>query len=205
MNTPTDIQPAVFWRRATARAIDAVCMLVLCGLAAMAASIVLLIFIVAGEVDLFGNNEGPLAELLIVGMVLLALVLTYLYEVTSTARWGQTFGKRLMDLCVIRCLDTENVAVEPPRRHSSMMRWAIPHGAAVAATILSGVAVMAIGDEGLTDGEFLRLLVPFCVFVAVVWSMCYVSALFDSQRQGWHDKAAGTIVIYATNEVLERL
>lgn len=168
-------------------------MLVLCALVSFALSIALGILTIAGAID-YGDDGYGLFLLLAAMAALLASVLVYRYEVVTTARSGQTLGKRLMDICVIR-LDPDGVVIEPPERDSSMVRWAIPHGAAVAATILSVVIIFATNIDGLTDREFLLVLALLGAFVAVAWSLCYVSALFDENRRGWHDKAAGTIVV----------
>ena len=169
-------------------------MLVLCALAWLAGGIGLAILAAAGEIDLVGRGEG-LGLLLVVLTVLFASVLVYCYETVPTGRRGQTFGKQLMDISVIRWLDPDGVVVEPPQRDSNMVRWAIPHGAAVAATILSIVVIYSIDDSELTDREFFTLLMSCCAFVATVWAVCYLSSLFDKNGRGWHDKAAGTIVV----------
>ena len=190
-------------RRVTARAIDALCMLMLCALVLAAVAVVMALGVLAVQYDFLSPDGSG------VGFVMLFLLLwapstwmvLHLYEVVSTARCGQTFGKRLMGICVIRCLDPGGIVVEAARRDASTRRWAIPHGAAAAAVILSVVVIATVGPAGLTDSEFLLLLLPFFAFGAG----CYISALFDSERRGWHDKAAGTIVIRATDDVLERL
>ena len=192
-------------RRAAARLIDVLCILVLCALAWLAFGVAFAILAVVGQIDpIFGTRGEGLVVLLVVLMVGLALVLVFRYEVVSTARSGQTVGKRLMGVCVVSDPGPGGIGVEPPSRYSSVVRCAVPHGAALASAILS-VVVAAVGvDAGwLPNSGF--LLLPAGTFLALVWATCYVSALFGSERRGWHDKLAGTIVIRATDDVLESI
>lgn len=194
---PPLLRPADLWRRAAARGIDTLCMLGLCALAWLAGALALGVLFVAGQADPFDTRGGGLAALLPVSIVGLALVLVYRYEVVSTARSGQTLGKRLSGVCVVRSPDLERDVVEPSRLGASMMRWALPHLVGlVAAGAGASVGVRALGAIGLLAGVGSGLL---------GWMLVYVSALFGSRRLGWHDKAAGTIVVQATDEVLERL
>ena len=193
---PLPMQPAGLWSRAAARAIDELCMLGLCALAWLAVAIPFAILVVAGQMDPFAG-EGAFAALLAVSIVGLALVLVYRYEVVSTVRSGQTLGKRLSGICVVRSPDLERDIVEPSRPGASMMRWALPHVVGLVAAFAGAAAgVGALGDVGLLVGVGTGL---------AVWMLVYVSALFGKDRRGWHDKAAGTIVVQATDEVLERL
>ena len=203
MNAPAlpPMQPAGLWRRAAARTIDALCMLMLYALAWLVVGILFTILAVAGQVDLvFGTSGGGLVEMVIVLMMVLVLVSVYRYEVVPTTQRGQTFGKQTMGLCVVRCSARQGIVVAPPSRASSMRRWAIPHGA----TILSiKIVLVGVAAGWLPDSEILLLSVG--ALAAVAWAACYVSALFGKHRRGWHDKAADTIVVRATDEVLERL
>ena len=192
-------------RHAMARAIDALCMLMLYALTLAAVGVVMMLGVLAVQYDfLFTSGGGGFVALFLLLWVPSAGMVMYRYEVVSTARCGQTFGMRVMGICVICCLDPGGIVVEPPRRDASTWRWAIPHGAAAAAAILSVVViVVGINAEWLPNSGF--LLLPACAFVFVAWAACDISALFDSQRRGWHDKAADTIVIRATDDVLQRL
>lgn len=90
-----------------------------------------------------------------------------LYEVLLTAAWGQTLGKRIMRIRVVRI-----PGGTIPGWNTSLVRWAV-HG-------LPGFfrSVPVIG--GLA-GVFSIL--------AMFW------AIWDPRRQGLHDKAASTLVI----------
>ena len=106
------MQPASVWRRAAARVFDALIMVVLGALASLAGGIVLLILAAAVGIDLiFGDHGEELGPLLAALMVMFALVLVYRYEVVATARRGQTWGKRLMDIEVAGLGDRDPRAV----------------------------------------------------------------------------------------------
>ena len=203
------MQPAGLWRRATARAIDTLCMLILYALTLAAVGFVLALAalpIAVGGGDVTGKVLGGGFWLLLVLLwVASAWMAVRRYEAESTLRCGQTLGKRLMGICVVRCLDTGGIVAEPPERSSSLLRWAIPHAAVSAAAVLLGVVLYVVDQAGLTDRDGLLLLLGLSALAALAWAACYVSALWGKDRRGWHDKAAGTVVVRATDEVLERL
>lgn len=199
------VRAAGLARRAAARFIDALCMLALCVLASFVVTLASLPFAIAGAFPMFGEGSDAFVVLVVVSMILLPVGLVYCYEVVSTARRGQTLGKRLMGVCVIRCPDPGSDAVEPPRRDASVKRWALPHGAAAASAVLSVVALFALDEAEWTDREFFLLLSGLGAFVVVAWAVCYVSALWEKERRGWHDRVAGTVVVGATDEVLDQI
>ena len=75
-----------------------------------------------------------------------------------------------------------------PSGAACMVRWAIPHGAGLLAAIVAGVASF----RGHIAGEFLGVSAGAGL---VAWLLVYASSLWDSNGRGWHDKAAGTVVI----------
>ena len=196
-------------RRAIAHAVDTLCMLVVYALTLAAVLLVLALGIVILASDTIlreDRGEGSVFLLLLVALwVPSAWMAVYCYEVLSTAKRGQTFGKRLMGICVVRHVDPDGIVVEPPDHASSNLRWAIPHVAVSVAAVLFVGVVHAADHADLTEQEFLLWWLGLWALAAVAWSVCYVSALFGKDRRGWHDKAAGTIVVQATDEVLERL
>ena len=115
----------------------------------------LLIFLVIVSALEFGNAEDLL------GVMLIAMAIGVAYEVVLIAVRGQTLGKMLVSIKVIRA-DFGGV----PGAGKSVIRWIIP----VAASLVPLI------------GPLVSLLV-------------YISLLWDSNRQGWHDKAAGTLVV----------
>jgi len=133
-----------------------------------------LILNVAGLVD-FEDSETPegseVADFELGNFIILMLVVTGIwcvygvYEVVLTAVKGQTLGKMIVKIKVVRA-DSGSV----PEGKQSVIRWIIP-----TATIV----LLPVG------GFFISLLV-------------YISLLWGSDRQGWHDKAAKTLVIKAS-------
>ena len=104
--------------------------------------------------------------------VFVALIaITAFYEIALTATRGQTLGKMATRIAVVRAddLSTANWG-RPPSWGKSFMRWVLP-------TVL-----------GLPS-----IWVP--VIGYILWLLCYLSLTWDRERQGWHDKAAGTLVV----------
>lgn len=192
------MQPASLWRRAAARAFDTLCMLVLCALAWLAGGIVLTIFAVTGEVDLiFGDRGHDFALFLVALTALFALVLLYRYEVVATARRGQTWGKRLMDIEVAGLGDRDPRAVVLGlRQERHWARWAIPHmSGLVVATIATMASIWRLEVYGLLVGAGAGM---------AAWTAVYASSLFDTNGRGWHDKAARTMVVTAPDARLQQ-
>ena len=90
-------------------------------------------------------------------------VVGLLYEPLMIARNGQTVGKMLLRVRVVRA-DGSGV----PSVGRSFRRWAVP-------------GVLAF--------------IPFVGWLLTL--VCYGSLLWDRSKQGWHDKAAGTVVVRA--------
>jgi uncharacterized RDD family membrane protein YckC len=62
-----------------------------------------------------------------------------------------------------------------------------------------GVRIVRTDGERLTFGNAVRRLVGY--WLSTVAFLGYLWILADNRRQGWHDKLAGTMVIYAWPEV----
>lgn len=148
--------------RLGARIIDVVIMVV-----------VAFVLIVIGIMALFGfaddsatDDEQTIGLAFLIATWGLVVLIGLLYEVVMIATRGQTLGKMMTSVKVVRA---DNGSV--PGWGKSIVRWIIP-------TIVG--VILAVLIPGI--GGLLSLLV-------------YVSLLWDSARQGWHDKAAGTLVI----------
>ncbi len=181
---PTPVQRAGYWRRAAARAIDLLVTAVLaCALALVAALIAAYL-----TADSFWHDPGPTNTAF--GLLLVpVLVVVARYEVASVARRGQTFGMGLAGIRVVRYEDPDALSGDRRlcNRGESILRWAIPHGAGLSVGFVSlQVAIPRIKDYGGYVGVAAGV---------VAWVLVYASSLFDSHGRGWHDKAAGTIVI----------
>ena len=90
---------------------------------------------------------------------------------------GQTIGKAVAGARVIRADDGTD-----PGAMRATLRWlvvAAPRAPVVLALTLGGPALSAAaGWAGV-----------------MLWSIVYVSLLWGSDHRGWHDKAAGTLVV----------
>lgn len=111
------------------------------------------------------------------GVRLIVIVLAALYEIIPVALWGRTVGK-----LVARTRVVDLATGAPPSWRGSAVRWVVPSGVGVAASLLSrwGAAATILGMASF--------ICPFVVYAGVVW---------DRDRQGLHDKAAGTVVVLA--------
>lgn len=93
------------------------------------------------------------------------------YEIAFIALRGQTPGKMATRIQVVRAEDLfQPEWGRPPTWGSSFGRWAVPFLLGLPAWFVPYV------------GEILVLL-------------CYLSLVWDRDRQGWHDKAARTFVV----------
>ena len=108
-----------------------------------------------GLLDIYEADVGT-REFLI--PLVLRGALTLLYKVPSTAMSGQTLGKKIFRIRVVRT-DTGH----SPGWGRSFVRWIVPD------------TVLAFGI------------------------VCYLSLTWDTSRQGWHDKAARTVVVKKPN------
>jgi uncharacterized RDD family membrane protein YckC len=63
---------------------------------------------------------------------------------------------------------------------------------------LMGLRIVTTGGQPLNFGRSVRRLVGYAVSIFVLW-LGFVWILIDNRRQGWHDKIAGTLVVYSWN------
>ena len=91
------------------------------------------------------------------GLMMPASVPAVCYEVVPTARRGQTYGKRCMEIRVVPWNGGGDSFGSRPHLSGTacMVRWAIPHGAGLLAAVVAGVASF----RGHTDGR-------------VSWNLC---------------------------------
>ena len=136
----------------------------------------------AGKVLFFGassilnfefDERNRLEPVELLGVGLLFALVGIVYEVTMIALKGQTVGKMATSVKVIRA---DNGQL--PRWGKSIARWIIP-------TLLYFIPVLL--------DSILALPIPFIGWVLAL--LCYVSLTWDKVRQGWHDKAAATLVV----------
>ena len=100
---------------------------------------------------------------------------------------GQTLGKAICRIRIVRTSDGDK-----PHLGQAIVRWAIPVAAGVTMMIVAGMAVSGVrADET-------RFLVLFAA-----WAPMYLTSFLDNdgRRRGWHDKAARTIVVRASDPI----
>jgi uncharacterized RDD family membrane protein YckC len=97
-----------------------------------------------------------------VGVLFIIFLVGAVYEIFQIGLWGQTIGKRLFGIKVVRLTDGE-----VPGLGAAAIRYLLP--------------------QALLNIPVLNLLVI----------VVYLRAAFDPLRQGFHDRAAGTIVVRA--------
>ena len=100
------------------------------------------------------------------GVILALLAVDVVYEVALVATRGQTVGKMVMKIRIVRA---DNGLL--PGWDQSSLRWLVP------------------AVPGLVA------LVPSLWLVELLTLVVYLSLTWDKVRQGWHDKAAKTLVV----------
>lgn len=168
---------AQFWRRATAAAIDFTLVLVLAPILAQAGT----------------------SRLTTFGVTLFAPLLVPLYEIYFHARWGQTIGKRLMDIVV---LDVNGNALS--------VRHALLRSSVGLVLGLFSAASLIVATGRIADAEFAALdamqiatrqqqLAPYWTLLNVVAHVWFASELVtmlsNRRRRALHDFIAGTVVV----------
>ena len=136
----------------------------------------------------FEGGDARTLDSLLVLFLLVALTAVAGYEVMAVSRRGQTLGKNIAGIRV-QCDDQAALAgdLQPPDFRQCAGRWAISHGIGVLVAIVAAlVAVPRIKDYGGYVGVAAGV---------AVWAAVYASSLLDKNGRGWHDKAAGTIVV----------
>ena len=120
----------------------------------------------------------------------LAVLLFEAALIASTARKGTTPGKKLLKIRVVAQL-----GLRPPTALRAIVRWALP----LAPTAPLIDAFIRDIPEFVNEEHWPALSGRvWWIWVALGWwLLVHTSTLWDSQRRGWHDKAAGTIVINA--------
>lgn len=183
-------RPAGFCERSKARLLDVlvVCAGVSGSLAAVAFTAGFLRALLAPGSPSGVGDIAYLRWIVLAIYVLSAAVL--MHEPAVTARRGQTIGKRRAGIKVVRYCDAQT-----PGAVRALVRWAAPSALGVFAAVRFARTVVP-------EGEWLRVwghtststLLSLAAGLAL-WLAVYLSSLLDSNGRGWHDKAAGTIVI----------
>jgi uncharacterized RDD family membrane protein YckC len=104
------------------------------------------------------------------GIAIAWFLIGAVYEIGLTATKGQTLGKMLVRTQVL-----DRSGERLPAWNQSFVRWLVPAIPNMVAFVVTGFGVDAL---------------------FFVWSLVvYVPILRSADRRGWHDRAAGTVVI----------
>lgn len=183
------VPPARLARRVAARMVDT---LVTAGIALVVVYGAGFVALVASGYDLIwgGENEREFVAAWVSSAVALSW-LAALYEVVAVSRRGQTLGKMIFGVVVVRWVERAGWGEGAPSvsRARSLVRFAVLHGvAAVGAAVGGGFAHGVQGDRATS--------VLWAALAAVGCGLAvYALSLFDVTRRGWHDRAAGTLVV----------
>ena len=109
---------------------------------------------------------------LVASLVVFGVLLAY--ESAGIRESGQTRGKRRRHIRVVDRADGE-----VPSPEQALVRSLVPAAVGVAGSVGAAVA---------------DLRIPALVGLGL-WLVVYLSAMWGEDRRGWHDKAAGTVVI----------
>ncbi len=205
MTEPAATWRAPLWRRAAARMLDT------CVMAVIEAVMIFVTFMISAFIAGGVLNDEHLVEFGLLWLVLLVLasIPVYRFEVGATARSGQTWAKGLAEVQVVRWDGEAPVIGEEGsvERRRCRLRFAIPHVAGVVAAVIAVVAAIVVlpSEDAGNAGNAGNFWGTVAGAFAVPWALVYASSLLDKNRRGWHDKAAGTIVVRATDDVLGRL
>jgi uncharacterized RDD family membrane protein YckC len=148
------VKVATIGSRALARIIDSVILYAIVG--------ILYFVLVGGTAAATDGSDSSGGSIIAASFAFLGIsvLITILYELVMIAIKGQTLGKMIMGIKVVRSSDGQVPGFGP-----AFMRWLLP------------------------------MIGSFLCYVGAL--LVYLSPLFDSSGrvQGWHDKAANTLVI----------
>ena len=177
--------------RVAARALDTA----LKAVAAIVAAVVCVLSLwewLTESFSIWGDSDplpaSAVAGLLVAGAVLLVIPV---YEIAMVAVRGQTLGKRLADIKVVR-LDSNG----PPGWGRAIGRWFLPVAAFYFGLVLSVVISVTVADS-LSASDSLEVRVMPQLLAPALWLLVRLSATWDRNRRGWHDHLAGTRVVEA--------
>lgn len=184
---PAPYEPASVADRAFSRVLDMLVMGVLgfCTLPVVVAAVALLLSVA-------DTSEPPSGVTFLFYTMLLAPML--LYEIVYVSRRGYTIGKGpTVQVFCWKYFNNSDNDNKYPDMWQSFIRWAVPNVGALAVAFTAVIGVLHWYPVP-TDAS---VRVAYSSAVAV-WVAVYLSSMLDKNGRGWHDKAAGTIVVKTT-------
>ena len=132
------------------------------------------------------NTDEPFGDGTLFPLLpILQLVLVVVYRILATALWGRTLGKRALSIRVVDRTTGRRI-----RWRQAFARTIIP----LAGCFISLAGLYFWFVFGIVGGST-GTAVFFLVAGLVGTCLCYLSITWHAQRQGWHDRAAKTLVI----------
>ncbi len=113
------------------------------------------------------------------------LVVLIAYEVWLLQSYGQTLGKRIVGIKVIR-FDNGGLL----SWSQSVQRFVVPNAPGLAGLALQW---LLIGVGALVLSLIVGLI--SALYAPVIALLIYVTVLGDERRQGWHDKRVSSVVV----------
>ena len=171
---------AVLWRRIGARALDSF----YAGVSAYLPVAVLVPVVAVTGFDPFASGDAFGSLWLLVCAV--GIIAAVLFETWMLSNLGRTPGKGALK---IRVVSAGNGA---PTAQQALVRSVLAV-IAVAIGALIGAAVSVIWPRTRMGGSGVLVVAGFG---AASWLLIHVSPIWDRERRGWNDKAAGTCVVH---------
>lgn len=147
-----------------------------------------------GEHGLRGQYAGFVSRMLafgidIVVIVVMLIALGWLVDTVTTL-----FPPVLIDLESIYQIAIAGVVVVVTSAIYYLFFWTLT--GQTPGKMLLGIRVVSLDGSGLSLWQALRRFVGYFLSALAIY-VGYLWVLIDNRRQGWHDKLAGTIVVYA--------
>ncbi|HSG18425.1 MAG TPA: RDD family protein [Anaerolineae bacterium] len=147
-----------------------------------------------GEHGLRGQYAGFVSRMLafgidIVVIVVMLIALGWLVDTVTTL-----FPPVLIDLESIYQIAIAGVVVVVTSAIYYLFFWTLT--GQTPGKMLLGIRVVSLDGSGLTLWQALRRFIGYFLSALAIY-VGYLWVLIDNRRQGWHDKLAGTIVVYA--------
>lgn len=178
---PITPQPAGLTARLTAKLID----LTITAAIAFIAETTFRVLTLNLSISHYTDPQAYGAASLFVAVLLFEVAL-----IVNTARKGTTPGRRLLRIKVVARSDSGT-----PSPLGAISRWVLP---LVVAAPLVDAFIRDIPERANDETSAAMSGRAWWLWVAVGWwLLVHASTLWDNQRRGWHDKAAGTIVVKA--------